>query len=48
MKFHKLRAGEVAGSYLVDSPVTETDILRMARQLGAHRANKTIFEWDLV
>ncbi|RCI74119.1 DNA repair protein RadC, partial [Pseudomonas aeruginosa] len=27
MKFHKLRAGEVAGSYLVDSPVSETAIL---------------------
>ena len=40
MKFHKLRAGEVAGSYLVDSPVTETDILRMAQQLATHRLSK--------
>ncbi|WP_371915278.1 hypothetical protein [Pseudomonas sp. PA27(2017)] len=33
MKFHKLKATEVAGSYLVNLPVIETDILRMARQL---------------
>lgn len=44
MKFHKLKAGEVAGSYLVNSPVTETDILRMTRLWGTHRANKAIFE----
>ena len=40
MKFHKLRAGEVAGSYLIDSPVTETDILRMAQQLATNRLSK--------
>ncbi|EHY79628.1 DNA repair protein RadC [Stutzerimonas stutzeri ATCC 14405 = CCUG 16156] len=40
MKFHKLKAGEVAGSYLVDSPVSETDILRMAQQLATQRLSK--------
>ena len=40
MKFHKLRAGEVAGSYLVDSPVSENDILRMAQQLATQRLSK--------
>lgn len=40
MKFHKLRAGEVAGNYLVDSPVSETDILRMAQQLATQRLSK--------
>lgn len=40
MKLHKLKAGEVAGSYLVDSPVTEADILRMAQQLAAKRFSK--------
>ena len=40
MKFHKLRAGEVAGSYLVDSPISETDILRMAQQLATQRLSK--------
>jgi DNA repair protein RadC len=37
MKFHKIRAGEIAGSYVVESPVTEADILRMAQQLAARR-----------
>ncbi len=37
MKFHKLKAGEIAGSYVVDSPVTEADILRMAQQLAISR-----------
>ena len=40
MKFHRLRAGEVAGSYLVDSPVSENDILRMAQQLATQRLSK--------
>ena len=30
MKFHKLRAGETAGTYVMESPVTADDILRMA------------------
>ncbi|HGN8599283.1 TPA: hypothetical protein ACK11I_001801 [Pseudomonas aeruginosa] len=37
MKLHKLKAGEIAGSYIIDSPVTETDILRLALQLAARR-----------
>ncbi|MBZ5239758.1 RadC family protein [Pseudomonas aeruginosa] len=37
MKLRKLQAGETAGSYIIDSPVTETDILRMARQLASRR-----------
>jgi len=36
MKFHKLKAGEVAGSYLVSSPFTETDILRMTDSAVGH------------
>lgn len=40
MKFHKLKAGETAGSYVVDSPVTEADILRMAQQLAISRLAK--------
>ncbi|WP_061292020.1 JAB domain-containing protein [Azotobacter vinelandii] len=37
MKLHKLKAGEIAGSYIIDSPVTEADILRLALQLAARR-----------
>lgn len=40
MKLHKLRAGESAGSYVVESPVTEADILRMAQQLASSRLAK--------
>lgn len=36
----KLKAGETAGSYLIDSPVTEADILGIARQLVAQRLSK--------
>jgi len=31
MKYHKLKAGETTGTYVVDSPVTEADILPMPR-----------------
>ncbi len=31
MKLHKLKANESAGTYQIDSPVTEIDILLMAR-----------------
>lgn len=37
MKFHKLRAGETPGTYVMESPVTEADILQMARQLARQR-----------
>jgi len=40
MKLHKLKAGDTAGSYIIDSPVTESDILRMAQQLACKRLAK--------
>lgn len=40
MKYHKLKAGETTGTYVVDSPVTETDILQMAQQLAMSRLSK--------
>lgn len=40
MKYHKLKAGEIAGTYVMESPVTEADILRMAQQLAMSRLSK--------
>ena len=40
MKLHKLRAGETTGTYLVESPVTEADILLMAKQLASLRLRR--------
>lgn len=40
MKLHKLRAGEAAGTYVMESPVTEADILKMAQQLARRRLTK--------
>ncbi|QRY76912.1 DNA repair protein RadC [Pseudomonas sp. PDNC002] len=40
MKLHKLKAGETAGTYVVDSPVSENDILLMAQQLANNRLTK--------
>jgi DNA repair protein RadC len=40
MRLHKLRAGESTGTYLVESPVTEADILLMARQLASQRLRR--------
>ena len=37
MKYHKLRAGETSGTYVMESPVTEADILQMAQQLAMSR-----------
>ncbi|HCF5691966.1 JAB domain-containing protein [Pseudomonas aeruginosa] len=37
MCLHKLKASESTGTYLVESPVTEPDILLMARQLAIRR-----------
>lgn len=37
MKLHKLKAGETTGTYLMESPVTEADILKMAQQLARRR-----------
>lgn len=40
MKYHKLRAGEASGTYVMESPVTEVDILQMAQQLAMSRLSK--------
>ena len=40
MKLHKFRAGEATGTYLVDSPVSEADILLMAQQLASQRLRR--------
>ena len=40
MKYHKLKAGETTGTYVMESPVTEADILRMAQQLAMSRLSK--------
>lgn len=37
MKLHKLKASEPTGTYSVESPVTEADILLMAQQLASLR-----------
>ncbi|MDB1112822.1 RadC family protein [Pseudomonas extremaustralis] len=40
MKYHKLRAGEASGTYVMESPVTEADVLQMAQQLAMSRLSK--------
>jgi len=40
MKYHKLRAREESGTYVMESPVTEADILQMAQQLAMSRLAK--------
>ncbi|WP_448118457.1 RadC family protein [Pseudomonas serbica] len=40
MKYHKLRAGEESSTYVMESPVTEADILQMAQQLAMSRLAK--------
>ncbi|HBO2552520.1 TPA: DNA repair protein RadC [Pseudomonas aeruginosa] len=40
MKYHKLKAGEASGTYVMESPVTEADILQMAQQLAMSRLSK--------
>ena len=40
MRLHKLKAGETTGTYLVESPLTEADILLMAQQLASQRFRK--------
>ncbi len=40
MRLHKLRAGETAGTYHVESPMTESDILMMAQQLASQRLSR--------
>lgn len=40
MRLHKLKASDTTGTYLAESPVTETDIMLMARQLANLRLRK--------
>lgn len=40
MRLHKLRARETTGTYLVESPLTEADILLMAQQLASQRLSR--------
>ena len=40
MKYPKLKAGETLGNYVMESPVTEADILQMAQQLAMFRLSK--------
>lgn len=40
MRLHKLKASDSTGTYLVESPVTENDILLMARQLANLRLRR--------
>ena len=40
MKYHKLKAGETSGTYGLESPITEADILQMAQQLAMSRLTK--------
>ena len=40
MKYHKLVAGETTGTYVMETPVTEADILQMAQQLAMSRLSK--------
>ena len=40
MKYPKLKVGETPDTYVVESPVTEADILQMAQQLARYRLSK--------
>ncbi len=40
MRLHKLKASDTTGTYLVESPVTENDILLMAKQLASLRLRR--------
>ncbi len=40
MRYHKLKAGECPGTYVVTEPVTEQDLLRMANQIARKRLAK--------
>jgi DNA repair protein RadC len=40
MKYPKLKAGETPDTYVMESPVTEADILQMAQQLAMYRLSK--------
>ncbi|KKJ94246.1 DNA repair protein RadC [Stutzerimonas stutzeri] len=40
MRLHKLRAGETAGTYHVESPLAESDILLVPQQLASQRLSR--------
>ena len=40
MKYPKLKAGKTPDTYVIESPVTEADILQMAQQLAMYRLSK--------
>lgn len=40
MKYPKLKVGETPDTYVMESPVTEADILQMAQQLAMYRLSK--------
>jgi len=40
MRYHKLKAGECPGTYVVTEPVTEQDLLRIANQIARKRLAK--------
>ncbi|MNP86304.1 hypothetical protein D3C76_1864570 [compost metagenome] len=40
MKYHKLWAGETSGAYVMESPVTEADILQVDQQLAMSRLSQ--------
>lgn len=40
MKYPKLKAGGTSDTYVIESPVTEADILQMAKQLAMYRLSK--------
>ncbi|MGX5796346.1 JAB domain-containing protein [Pseudomonas sp. E2-15] len=40
MKYHKLIPGETIGTYVMESPVTEADIIQIAQQLAMSRLSK--------
>ena len=40
MKYPKLKAGKTPDTYVMESPVTEADILQMAQQLAMYRLSK--------
>ncbi|RSM32613.1 RadC family protein [Aeromonas salmonicida] len=40
MRYHKLKAGEYPGTYVVTEPVTEQDLLHMANQVARKRLAK--------
>jgi DNA repair protein RadC len=40
MRLHKLKASDTTDTYLVESPVTESDILLMAKQLASLRLRR--------